>query len=237
MTLQLEVGQLSIRRCEGFSLNAASVIRLCLRVELETVSFKLQKKKNFVTFMAEALDFSSAEDSMLTQWKPSSRHSRKSGCSNIFSGVNLHQLHRLFRTAGDRNAEHRAKLVCQEMEADMEGEEEGQQKEGEEREDEAGLAQALVGLRVRARNKTGLRSEGHSDHKILRASGFIRVEEPSVAFAVEDNLTQSLEEFEQPTTEEDVPEIQNPFKSASWRVGVRLESSRDSERYLHRILH
>lgn len=124
--------------------------------------------------MAEALEFSSAEDNMLTQWKPSSRHTRKSGYSNIFSGVNLHQLQRLFRTAGDRNAEHRAKLVCQEMDTDIEGEEEEQQKEGEELEDEAGLAQALVGLRVRARNKGGLRSEGHSDHKILRASGFIR---------------------------------------------------------------
>uniref|UniRef100_A0A3Q3EI75 Arginine vasopressin-induced protein 1 n=2 Tax=Kryptolebias marmoratus TaxID=37003 RepID=A0A3Q3EI75_KRYMA len=124
--------------------------------------------------MAEVLELSSTEDSMSTQWKPSSRHSRKSGYSNIFSGLNLHQLHRLFRTAGDRNAEHRAKLVWQEMETDVEGEEEGKQREGEEREDEAGLAQALVGLRVRARNKAGLRSEGHSDHKMLRTSGYIR---------------------------------------------------------------
>uniref|UniRef100_A0A672YNE6 Arginine vasopressin-induced protein 1 n=1 Tax=Sphaeramia orbicularis TaxID=375764 RepID=A0A672YNE6_9TELE len=49
---------------------------------------------------------------------------RKSGCSNIFTGLNMHQLHRLFRTAGDRDAEHRAKL-----------------KESEDREEEAGLAQ------------------------------------------------------------------------------------------------
>uniref|UniRef100_A0A3B3XE51 Arginine vasopressin-induced protein 1 n=1 Tax=Poecilia mexicana TaxID=48701 RepID=A0A3B3XE51_9TELE len=62
--------------------------------------------------MAEASEVSSIEDGLPAEWKPSSRRSRKSGCSNIFSGVNLHQLHRLFRTAGDRNAEHRAKLVC-----------------------------------------------------------------------------------------------------------------------------
>lgn len=64
-----------------------------------------------------------------------------------------------------------------------------------------------------------------------------RVEEPSAAFTVEDDLTQSLDGFELQTTEQDVPEFQNPFKSASRRLGVRLESSRDSERYLHRILH
>uniref|UniRef100_A0A3Q1B004 Arginine vasopressin-induced protein 1 n=1 Tax=Amphiprion ocellaris TaxID=80972 RepID=A0A3Q1B004_AMPOC len=88
-------------------------------------------------------------------WKFSSRHSRKSGRSNIFTGVNLHQLQRLFRTAGDRNAEHR-------------------EESGMEREDEAGLAQALVGLRVRARNKAGIRVEGHREHKWLRASGYVR---------------------------------------------------------------
>uniref|UniRef100_A0A096LPT4 Arginine vasopressin-induced protein 1 n=1 Tax=Poecilia formosa TaxID=48698 RepID=A0A096LPT4_POEFO len=102
------------------------------------------------------------------------RRSRKSGCSNIFSGVNLHQLHRLFRTAGDRNAEHRAKLVWQDMEANPEGAEAGKRSEEEQVEDEAGLAQALVGLRVRARNKTGIRAEGHGEHKWLRTSGYLR---------------------------------------------------------------
>ncbi len=108
------------------------------------------------------------------QWKFSSRHSRKSGCSNIFTEVNLQQLHRLFRTAGDRDAEHRAKLVWRGMDADMEGAEETKEEEGEERGDEAGLAQALVGLRVRARNKAGIRAEGHREHKWLKASGYLR---------------------------------------------------------------
>uniref|UniRef100_A0A8C4H671 Arginine vasopressin-induced protein 1 n=1 Tax=Dicentrarchus labrax TaxID=13489 RepID=A0A8C4H671_DICLA len=60
--------------------------------------------------MAEAPVSTSSEDGLPVQWTFSNRRSRKPGCSNIFSGVNLHQLHRLFRTAGDRDAEHRAKI-------------------------------------------------------------------------------------------------------------------------------
>ncbi|KAF7218013.1 arginine vasopressin-induced protein 1 [Nothobranchius furzeri] len=181
--------------------------------------------------MAEALDLSSTEDDL--RWKPSSRHSRKSGSSNIFSGVNLHQLHKLFRTAGDRNAEHRAKLVWQEMETDVERAEEEKEQEGE---DEAGLAQALVGLRVRARNKTGIRTEGHGDHKWLRGPGCLRVEEPLAALSAEDDEANLTPAFELPASD-DIQENPNPFKPAPWRMGVRLESTRDSERYLHRILH
>lgn len=123
--------------------------------------------------MAEA-PASTSENGLPVEWKLSNRRSRKSGCSNIFAGVNLHQLHRLFRTAGHRDAEHRAKLVWRGMDADSEGAEEGKEAEEEESEDEAGLAQALVGLRVRARNKAGIRAEGLRDHKWLRASGYLR---------------------------------------------------------------
>ncbi|XP_043970337.1 uncharacterized protein avpi1 [Gambusia affinis] len=188
--------------------------------------------------MAEALEVSSTEDGLPAEWKPSSRRSRKSGCSNIFSGVNLHQLHRLFRTAGDRNAEHRAKLVWQDVEANPEGAEEGKQTEEEQVEDEVDLAQALVGLRVRARNKTGIRAEGHSKHKWLRTAGYLRVEEPLAVYSVEGNADQSesLETFKLPA-EEDITGNQNPVKPTSWRLGIRMESARDSERYLHRILH
>lgn len=84
----------------------------------------------------------------------------------------MHQLHRLFKTAGDRDATHRAKLVWQGTDALME-EAEKRERDGEEREDEAGLAQALVGLRVRARNKAGFRAEGQRDHKWLRASAYL----------------------------------------------------------------
>lgn len=124
--------------------------------------------------MAEALEPNSTKDALPAEWKPSSRRSRKSGYSNIFSGVNLHQLHRLFRTAGDRNAENRAKLVWQDVETNLEGADEEKQNEEEQNDDEVGLAQALVGLRVRARNKNGIRVDGQSEHKWLRTSGYLR---------------------------------------------------------------
>ncbi|KAE8300850.1 hypothetical protein D5F01_LYC00998 [Larimichthys crocea] len=186
--------------------------------------------------MAEAPASTSSEDGLPVQWKISNRWRRKSGCSNIFTGVNLHQLHKLFSTAGDRDAEHRAKLVWRGMDADIEQTEE----EGEEGVDESGLAQALVGLRVRARNKTGIRTEGHKDHKWLKSSGYLRIEEPSSGCIIEDeeaNIATSRGEF-LPGTEEDIQESPNPFKLSSWRLDMaRQECTRHSERYLHRILH
>lgn len=188
--------------------------------------------------MAEAPESTPTEDTVPMVWGVSSRRSRKSGCSNIFTGLNMHQLHRLFRTAGDRDAEHRAKLVWRGMDTDMEGPED--EKEMEDREEEAGLAQALVGLRVRARNKVGLRAEGPRDHKWLRPSSYLRIGEPFSDYSVEDeevDLTPSPEEFPSPA-EEEVQEDRNPFKPSSWRLGVvRQEGARDTERYLHRILH
>ncbi|KAM3622682.1 uncharacterized protein V6R79_001867 [Siganus canaliculatus] len=190
--------------------------------------------------MTEVPAFTSTEDGPTVQWKFSDRRSRKSGCSNIFAGVNLHQLHRLFRTAGDGDAEHRAKLVWRGMDADVEGAGEVKSEEEEEGEDEAGLAQALVGLRVRARNKAGIRVEGYRDPRWLKASGYVRIEEPSSSNTVEDeetNMAPSLGEFLN-VTEEDIPEKENPFKPSSWRLDVaRQECARHSERYLHRILH
>lgn len=46
--------------------------------------------------------------------------------------------------------------------------------EREQMEDEAGLAQVLVGLRVRAKNKADIRVEGYQEHKWLRTSGYPR---------------------------------------------------------------
>jgi len=63
------------------------------------------------------------------------------------------------------------------MDAETQNEEETKEEEGEE---EAGLAQALVGLRVRARNKTGIKGEGYKDHRWLRGSGYLRLVKPSV---------------------------------------------------------
>uniref|UniRef100_A0A8C7NP49 Arginine vasopressin-induced protein 1 n=1 Tax=Oncorhynchus mykiss TaxID=8022 RepID=A0A8C7NP49_ONCMY len=66
-------------------------------------------------------------------WQPEKRRSRKSGCSNIFAGVNLRQLRRLFHVAGDRDAEQRARLVWGREERDRgrEGGEEEEEEEGE----------------------------------------------------------------------------------------------------------
>ncbi|KAA8595119.1 hypothetical protein FQN60_012254 [Etheostoma spectabile] len=168
--------------------------------------------------MAEALASTSSEDGLPLQWKLSNQRSRKSGCSNIFTGLNLHQLHRLFRTAGDRDAEHRAKLVWRGMDADIEGAQEVKEEEGEDSKEEAGLAQALVGLRVRARNKSGIRAEGHRDHKGLRASGYLRIEESLSGNPVED---EEADIGHSSATEEDISENQNPFKPSSWRLGQK----------------
>uniref|UniRef100_A0A3Q1ASN9 Arginine vasopressin-induced protein 1 n=1 Tax=Amphiprion ocellaris TaxID=80972 RepID=A0A3Q1ASN9_AMPOC len=61
---------------------------------------------------------------------------------NIFSNVNLWQLQRLFRAAGDQDAEQRAQLVWGHR-------------------DEAELAQALIGLRARS-HRRGLRTNGRA---------------------------------------------------------------------------
>uniref|UniRef100_A0A3Q3RGN7 Arginine vasopressin-induced protein 1 n=1 Tax=Mastacembelus armatus TaxID=205130 RepID=A0A3Q3RGN7_9TELE len=68
------------------------------------------------------------------------RRSRKGGSGNIFSNVNLWQLQRLFRAAGDQDAEQRAQVVWGHR-------------------DEAELAQALIGLRARSQRR-GLRTNG-----------------------------------------------------------------------------
>lgn len=73
-------------------------------------------------------------------WRLAERRSRKAGSANIFSNVNLWQLQRLFRAAGDQDAEQRAQLVWGHG-------------------DEAELAQALIGLRAR-NHRRGLRANG-----------------------------------------------------------------------------
>uniref|UniRef100_A0A3Q1FFZ7 Arginine vasopressin-induced protein 1 n=1 Tax=Acanthochromis polyacanthus TaxID=80966 RepID=A0A3Q1FFZ7_9TELE len=75
-------------------------------------------------------------------WRLAERRSRKAGSGNIFSNVNLWQLQRLFRAAGDQDAEQRAQLVWGHR-------------------DEAELAQALIGLRARS-HRRGLRTNGRA---------------------------------------------------------------------------
>nr|XP_040041835.1 uncharacterized protein avpi1 isoform X2 [Gasterosteus aculeatus aculeatus]XP_040041836.1 uncharacterized protein avpi1 isoform X2 [Gasterosteus aculeatus aculeatus] len=190
--------------------------------------------------MAELPPSTSSEDGRPAHWKRSSRRSRKSGCHNIFTGVNLQQLHKLFTEAGDQDAEHRAKLVWRGMSAEKQRAEEAMEEEGGDMEEEVGLAQALVGLRVRARNKAGIRAEGNRDHRWLRASGYRRIDEPLPSDTVGDeeaDVVPSSGAF-RPAVEEDTPENPNPLKPSSPRLGMaRREGARHSEHYLHRILH
>ena len=104
------------------------------------------------------------------------RQSRKTGCSNIFAGVNLRQLRRLFHVAGDRDAEHRARLVWGRGRGGGGGGGEEEEEERKEEEGEEGglLAQALVGMRTRARTRMGRRAEGLREPRWLRAFGQLR---------------------------------------------------------------
>lgn len=67
-------------------------------------------------------------------WRLADRRARKAGSANIFSNVNLGQLQKLFKAAGDQDAEQRAQLIWGHS-------------------DEAELAQALIGLRARSHKR------------------------------------------------------------------------------------
>lgn len=106
----------------------------------------------------------------------SERRMRKSGSANIFQGVNLRQLRRLFHSAGEPDAEQKARQVWRNRRRAEGDEEDGDGEEvskEEEEEGDEGLAQALVGLRVRARTRTGIRAE---TSRGLRAFGHNRSE-------------------------------------------------------------
>uniref|UniRef100_A0AAY4ECB1 Arginine vasopressin-induced protein 1 n=1 Tax=Denticeps clupeoides TaxID=299321 RepID=A0AAY4ECB1_9TELE len=107
--------------------------------------------------------------------RPVESRSRKSALHNIFQGVNLRQLRRLFHAAGEQDAEQHAKLVW------GKGSQEASEADGENEDSlaevESGLAQALVGLRVRARTRNGLRAEmrdGGSGTRLVKAFGHVR---------------------------------------------------------------
>ncbi|KAM9726983.1 uncharacterized protein ACNS7B_017752 [Menidia menidia] len=94
-------------------------------------------------------------------WRLAERRSRKAGSGNIFSNVNLWQLQKLFRAAGDQDADQRAQLVW------------GLR-------DEAEMAQALIALRARSQ-RGGLRTNGRDalGTHWLRAFDHLRIGESS----------------------------------------------------------
>lgn len=175
-----------------------------------------------------------------TLWRLSERRSRKAGSANIFSNVNLWQLQRLFRAAGDQDAEQRAQLIWGHG-------------------DEAELAKALIGLRARSHHK-GLRTNGRDalGTHWLRAFSHLRIGESSPSIQGKD----PSEESDSEAGAQSSPEPRRHTSVGTGRVAgssVVLNESQDPamtpekpvrsnsvlrrggenkpERYLHRILH
>ncbi|XP_030012073.1 arginine vasopressin-induced protein 1 [Sphaeramia orbicularis] len=172
-------------------------------------------------------------------WRLAERRSRKAGSGNIFSNVNPWQLQRLFRAAGDQDAEQRAQLVWGHG-------------------DEAELAQALIGLRARS-HRRGLRTNGRDvlGSHWLRAFNHLRIGESS-------STSQRKDPGEETESESGVFNNPEPHKHSSAtgrstgapvlltddhssadvserpvRVGpgLRRGGENNPERYLHRIIH
>ncbi|KAF3708227.1 Transcriptional and immune response regulator [Channa argus] len=172
-------------------------------------------------------------------WRLAERRSRKAGSGNIFSNVNLWQLQRLFRAAGDQDAEQRAQLVW------------GQR-------DEAELAQALIGLRSQG-HRRGLRTNGRGalGSHWLRAFNHLRIRENSPTHQGKDEGEENDAEAggsSSPEPHRHTPvgttgrgatvvlsESQNPAGTTERPVragsGLRRGGENNTERYLHRILH
>ncbi|XP_033835664.1 arginine vasopressin-induced protein 1 [Periophthalmus magnuspinnatus] len=169
-------------------------------------------------------------------WRLADRRSRKAGSANIFSSVHLWQLQRLFRAAGDQDAEQRAQLVWG-------------------RGDEAELAQALIALRARGQ-KRGLRSRGRDalGAHWIKAFNHLRIGDSSQSPAAkspehpcgkpESDLhhTPTVDQgwdCPSPPGPREEPVVERPGRSggAGIRRGGIGGGEADPDRYLHRILH
>ncbi|XP_026992269.2 arginine vasopressin-induced protein 1 [Tachysurus fulvidraco] len=147
----------------------------------------------------------------------SDRRMRKSGSANIFQGVNLRQLRRLFHSAGEPDAEQKARQVWRNRRRTDGDEEDGDGDEVSDKEEDEGLAQALVGLRVRARTRSGIRAE---TSRGVRAVGHSRASERTPSEVPADTDAKSCD----PAKEEEM--------GTTWS-----RDEKDPERYLHRIRH
>ncbi|XP_034753311.1 arginine vasopressin-induced protein 1-like [Etheostoma cragini] len=174
-------------------------------------------------------------------WRLAARRRRKAGSANIFSNVNLWQLQRLFRAAGDQDAEQRAQVVWGHG-------------------DEAELAQALIGLRARG-HRRGLRANGREalGSHWLRAFNHLRIGENSSSSQGKDAEEESDPEAGAHSSPEPdrrtsvgtsgrgpgatvvLTESQGHAVTSERAVrsssGIRRGGENNPERYLHRILH
>ncbi|XP_051936008.1 arginine vasopressin-induced protein 1 [Hippocampus zosterae] len=180
---------------------------------------------------------SSVVASPSTLWRLAERRARKAGSGNIFSNVNLWQLQRLFRAAGDQDAEQRAQLVWAHR-------------------DETELAQALVGLRTRSHGRVlrASRRDLMGTHW-LRAFNHLRIEEGFPSSPEKDSGEETDPEavphnsegpHQHTTTEQTTGPSAVLNESRGFRRSERpprsFSSSRtggesDPDRYLHRIQH
>ncbi|XP_063058573.1 uncharacterized protein avpi1 [Engraulis encrasicolus] len=170
-------------------------------------------------------------------WTPPERQVRKTGTHDIFQGVNLHQLRRLFQVAGEQDADQKAKLVW--------GGGGGGDGDGEEV--EIGLAQALVGLRVRARNKNGIRAESLRDrrarnpalHRFGDSASRHSADEPDADSEAATGCDAT--ELDPEGSSSGAERLAAVARSDKEMVDVSCDRGgareRDPDRHLHRILH
>ncbi|KAI5089789.1 arginine vasopressin-induced protein 1 [Silurus meridionalis] len=158
--------------------------------------------------------------------RTSERRMRKSGSGNIFQGVNLRQLRRLFRSAGEPDAEQKARQVWRNRRR-AEGDEEGGDEVSEEEEEDEGLAQALVGLRLRARNRSGIRAETSRGARVFGHSRTSERTTPEVTPEDDVAARGACGEKAKSRDQRDEDDVQ----------GTCSRDDKDPERYLHRIRH
>ncbi|XP_070697400.1 arginine vasopressin-induced protein 1-like [Pempheris klunzingeri] len=199
----------------------------------------------FPVFLRMETGHASPSSSMLegpsSLWRLADRRGRKAGSGNIFSNVNLWQLQRLFRAAGDQDAEQRAQLVWGHG-------------------DEAELAQALIGLRARS-HRRGLKTNGRGalGSHWLQAFNHLRIGESSLSSQGKDPREESDSEAAAHSSPEPhrrtsggtpgkdtgatvvLAESQSPAGTSERPLrtssGLRRGGENNPERYLHRILH
>ncbi|TRY86056.1 hypothetical protein DNTS_030159 [Danionella cerebrum] len=187
-----------------------------------------------------------------------SRRNRKSGTANIFQGVNLRQLRRLFQAAGDPDADQRARMVWCNRRVEDGAEKDKDEEDGGMSEVETGLAQALVGLRLRARTRSGFKVDTHKEGtRWVRAFGHLRINGSSAAqtsdlCSAEDEEKPDSEHSSAPEASGDQsnseagscdqgdpvsPQEENRGFSSSSKWSWNSTQEKDPERYLHRIRH
>ncbi|KAK6482129.1 arginine vasopressin-induced protein 1-like [Huso huso] len=159
---------------------------------------------------------------------------RKAASPNIFQGVNLRQLQRLFQRSGDQRAEQRAELVW-------------------EHGDESQLTQTLIGLR-RGRSRRHRTGRGALGPVWLKAFGKMRINEDDAEVNEDDDdgndydseadsrstdttIDAQCDALTDREADSEQDSSQQTSSPRSRRSTGKQETERDPERYLHRILH